>query len=73
MIIYVNKTRLYIYMLASDNTNSTKEEYIKKYLEQLSDREKIVIEIAQSVLNSSFNIYRSIGFKEWEKENQLDN
>jgi hypothetical protein len=60
-------------MLASENTNPTKEEYIEKYLEQLSDREKIVIEIAQSVLNSSFNIYRSIGFKEWEKENQLNN
>ena len=37
----------------------------EKYIDQLSDVEKKILEIAQDHLETSFNVKRSIGFKEW--------
>ena len=37
----------------------------EKYIEQLSDVEKKILKIAQDHLETSFNVRRSIGFKEW--------
>jgi len=35
------------------------------YLGQLSDKEKITLEVAKDILGSSFNLKKSLGFKEW--------
>jgi hypothetical protein len=37
----------------------------EKYIDQLSDVEKKILKIAQDHLETSFNLNRSIGFKEW--------
>jgi hypothetical protein len=38
---------------------------VAKYIAQLSDVDKIILKIAQDHLETSFNIKKSIGFKEW--------
>lgn len=48
--------------------NNDKNILIKKYIDQLSDDEKIVLEIAKKQLNTSFSIEKSIGFLNWLKE-----
>ena len=40
---------------------------IDDYIEQLSEKEKIVYEIAKQHLGTSFNIEKSIGYKKWLK------
>jgi hypothetical protein len=40
---------------------------IKNYIEQLSEQEKIVFEIAKTHLETSFDVVRTIGFIEWFK------
>jgi hypothetical protein len=42
---------------------------IFKYLSELDDLNKKAYEIACDHLGSSFNIYRSNGFKEWKSKN----
>ncbi len=42
-------------------------EYIKLYIQQMTPQEKLVLHIAQEHLESSFDIEKSIGFKEWRK------
>lgn len=42
-------------------------EYVKLYIEQMTPQEKLVFNIAQEHLESSFDIEKSIGFKEWRK------
>ena len=44
---------------------------IKLYLEQMTDEEKIVLQIAKEQLKSSFNIQKSIGFIEFCKINDF--
>jgi DNA-directed RNA polymerase specialized sigma subunit len=41
------------------------EEQIQEYISTLSEREKIVLEIAKEHLQSSFCIERSVGFIKW--------
>jgi hypothetical protein len=41
---------------------------IFQYLSQLDDHNKKAYEIAFNHLGSSFNIYRSNGFKEWKQK-----
>ena len=41
------------------------EELVKKYIEQLSEQEKIVLKIAQDHLGSSFDMTKSIGYINW--------
>lgn len=48
--------------------NNDKNILIKKYIDQLSDDEKIVLEIAKKQLKTSFSIEKSIGFLNWLKE-----
>ena len=43
------------------------EVLIKKYINQLTEQEQIVLKIAQEHLQSSFDIIKSIGYKEWLK------
>lgn len=43
-----------------------------EYVNQLSEQERIVLEIAREHLGSSFDICKSIGFIDW-KEKPLDN
>jgi hypothetical protein len=38
---------------------------IELYIEQMSPQEKLVLNIATEHLESSFDIEKSIGFKEW--------
>jgi len=57
---------------AVDNINNTSNTTsdIQEYLERISERERKVIEIAKEVLESSFNIQKSIGFEEWKKNSK---
>ena len=52
----------------SQDTSATVLSYdIQQYIGQLSPQEKIVLQIAQEHLASSFNIEKSIGYLEWKK------
>lgn len=42
-------------------------EKIVEYLAQLTEQERIVLEIAKAHLGSSFDVSKSIGFIEWKK------
>ena len=54
------------------NTESSAEIKISidKYISQLNDIEKKVLTIAQEHLETSFSIEKSIGFKQWLKNNK---
>jgi len=45
------------------------KEIIGKYRKQLTEQEKIILDIAIEHLESSFDIEKSIGFIEWYKIN----
>ena len=47
------------------------QEEIYHYLSNLNEHEKIAYHIALQHLGSSFNIYRSNGFKEWKQKNSI--
>jgi len=40
---------------------------IKAYIKQMTEQEKLVLKIAESHLESSFDITKSIGFIQWQK------
>jgi|TARA_B110000003_G_scaffold248933_1_gene260940 hypothetical protein len=48
-------------------------EQLKKYKTELTEQEIIVLKIAIDHLGSSFDMSRSIGFIEWQKNNTVDN
>jgi hypothetical protein len=48
-----------------------KQEEIFNYLNELDEYEKKAYEIAYNHLGSSFDIYRSNGFKEWKQNKKL--
>ncbi len=50
----------------TENDESTK---IQEYIDQLNDRQKKAYDIAKKILESSFNIKKSIGYKTWLKNN----
>jgi len=52
-----------------DTTNLSEME--KKYIETLSEREYKAYMIAKSHLESSFDLEKSIGFKEWKKNQEV--
>ena len=55
----------------TDINKSPEQVLIDSYIEQLSEQEKLVLDIAINHLESSFDIVRSIGYKEWlEKQNK---
>ena len=43
---------------------------ILKYINQLTEDEKIVLEIAKNILKSSFSIEKSIGYLSWKKNKE---
>ena len=47
---------------------SEKQTVIQHYLDSMNEREKKAYLIALNHLGTSFNIYKSNGFKEWDKE-----
>jgi len=47
-------------------------ELVDAYISQLTEQEKLVLEIAKDHLGSSFTIEKSIGFIEWLQNRQLD-
>ena len=48
-------------------------EQLKKYKTELTEQEIIVLKIAIDHLGSSFDMSRSIGSIEWQKNNTVDN
>ena len=51
--------------------HSDKDAMLLQYTEQLTEIERIVLEIAKDQLESSFCLEKSIGFIEWCKHNNL--
>lgn len=45
---------------------------IQEYMEQMSEQERLVLKIAEDHLGTSFDIEKSIGFKEWIQNNTND-
>ena len=45
------------------------DELKEKYIKQLNPRETCALKIAQEHLGSSFNLEKSIGFRNWIKKN----
>lgn len=52
-----------------DNYNQTmpktQEELIEEYKSQLTEQERLVLQIAVEHLETSFDVVKSIGYKEW--------
>ena len=46
-------------------TNSEHSTLVNKYLSQLTELEKTILDIAQNHLDSSYNIEKSIGYLKW--------
>ena len=44
---------------------SAEQLLVDQYIAQMSEQEKLVLEIAVDHLETSFDIVRSIGYKEW--------
>jgi len=51
----------------SENKISSKEYYLNKYIESLSEKELKAYHIAKSHLGSSFSLEKSKGFIDWKK------
>ena len=47
-----------------------KDDKIIEYIESLNEQEKQTLQIAQDHLESSFNIYKSIGYLKWKASNE---
>lgn len=57
-------------MKSSNHTTNIEQQQIQDYISQLTSIEKKVLEIAESHLESSFDMVKSIGFLEWLKVNK---
>ena len=57
---------------AKDNTqrSSNEDSLTSEYISQMNSKEKIAYHIAMDHLGTSFNLKKSIGYKEWLKMNQ---
>jgi hypothetical protein len=51
----------------SENKIASKEYYLNKYIESLSEKELKAYYIAKSHLGSSFSLEKSKGFIDWKK------
>ena len=51
------------------NSENEKSELIQKYINQLSEVDKIAMQIAKENLKTSFDIEKSLGYKDWLKNN----
>lgn len=54
----------------NENEEHILEQQIQDYILTLTDREKLVMEIAREHLQSSFCIERSVGFVKWLNTNK---
>ena len=45
--------------------SKTQEELIEEYKSQLTEQERLVLQIAVEHLETSFDVVKSIGYKEW--------
>lgn len=54
--------------LSLSKYTSDQQEEINMYIESLSMIQLQALQIAHSHLETSFDIYKSIGFKEWKKK-----
>lgn len=54
--------------MSTEQQNINMEELIDEYIEQLTEQERLVLEIAKNHLESSFDIIKSIGFMEWKNK-----
>jgi len=50
--------------------SKTMKSQVKTYIKQMTEQEKLVLKIAESHLESSFDITKSIGFIEWKKNTE---
>jgi len=48
-------------------TNQKHRKQIETYISELSEQQQLVMKIAQEHLETSFDITKSIGFQEWQK------
>jgi hypothetical protein len=55
---------------SAENENAEIKNLINIYISQLNDIEKKVLTIAKEHLETSFSIEKSIGFKQWLKNNK---
>lgn len=56
----------YLYQLKMESCDKTAEQkLIDEYVAQMTEQERLVYEIAIEHLESSFDVVRSIGYKEW--------
>jgi hypothetical protein len=55
---------------SAENENAEIKKLINIYISQLNDIEKKVLTIAKEHLETSFSIEKSIGFKQWLKNNK---
>ena len=57
---------------AKDNTqrSSNEDSLTSEYISQMNSKEKIAYHIAMDHLGTSFNLKKSIGYKEWLKKNK---
>jgi hypothetical protein len=46
------------------------KELLNLYINQLNEAEKKALEIAEEILESSFDIKKSIGFQDWLKRHE---
>ena len=53
----------------TENSESITKDNVQKYISQLSAQEKLVLQIASSHLETSFDITKSIGYIEWLQKN----
>jgi hypothetical protein len=44
------------------------EDDVKEYIQQLTEQEKVILNIAKLHLGSSFDMFKSIGFIQWFKD-----
>lgn len=67
-MIYMSSTKQSNKDDVTEVTPNDIEHHVKKYIAQLSPQEKLVLDIAVSHLESSFEITKSIGFVKWFAE-----
>ena len=70
----INKIDIFIMDKISPNTNMESEdkttELMKKYIENMDDKERVAYEIAKDHLQSSFDLVKSIGYKKFAENNK---
>ena len=54
--------------MATEQQDINMEELINEYIQQLTEQEQLILEIAKNHLESSFDIRKSMGFMEWKNK-----